>query len=170
MSGIWDRTLVYLGLREEPEAFDDAQAIDSEGVFVPEHDPHAVHAPARPNVPASAQPSSNVRALRPDELPHSGFGLATDRVAIVAVNVFDDVEGIGSRYRSGQVVLFEMPDVDVATGRRVLDFVAGLTFGLRGTLTKLRPRVFLLVPDGRRVPVDEMQRLEGLGYPMTERN
>lgn len=170
MSGIWDRTLVYLGLREEPEMLDGAQTTDSEGVFVPEHDPHAAHAPARPNVAISAPRSSNVRALRPDELPHVGFGMATDRVAIVAVNLFNDVEGIGSRYRSGQVVLIEMPDVDVATGRRVLDFVGGLTYGLRGTLTKLRPRVFLLVPDGRRVPADEVRRLEGLGYVITERN
>ncbi|MEX2532760.1 MAG: cell division protein SepF [Nitriliruptoraceae bacterium] len=170
MSGIWDRTLVYLGLREEPDTFDNAHPIDSEGVFVPEHDPHAAHAPARPNIAASAPVTSNVRALRPDELPHGGFGMATDRVAIVEVNLFDDVEGIASRYRSGQVVLFEMPDVDVATGRRVLDFVAGLTYGLRGKLTKLRPRVFLLVPEGRRVPVDEIQRLEGLGYTMMERN
>ena len=169
MSGIWDRTLVYLGLREEQEAFDDTQLGGSEGVFVPEHDPHAAHAPARPNVPA-VQASSNVRALRPDELPRSGFSMATDQVAIVTLTSFDDVEGVASRYRSGQVVLFEMPDVDVATGRRILDFVSGLTFGLRGKMTKIRSRVFLLIPDGRRVPLEETQRLEGLGYTIRERN
>ena len=170
MSGIWDRTLVYLGLREEPEVFDDAQAVAGDAVFVPENDPHAAHAPARPNV--TAPTSSNVRALRPDELAGTGssFGLGTDQVAIVTIKSFDDVEGVASRYRSGQVVLFEMADVDVATGRRVLDFVGGLTYGLRGKLTKLRSRVFLLVPEGRRLPIDEVQRLEGLGYPMTERN
>lgn len=167
MSGIWDRTLVYLGLREESDAFDEVTQARSD-VFVPEHDPHAAHAPARPNVPTQA--SSNVRPLRPDESPRTGLGVASEQVAIITLTSFNDVERIASRYRSGQVVLFEMPDVEVAVGRRVLDFVSGLTYGLRGELEKLRSRVFLLVPEGRRIPSAEIQRLERLGYPMGGRS
>lgn len=170
MSGIWDRTLVYLGLREEPDFFDESSSVEASDVFVPENDPHAEHAPARPNVPAVAPSSSNVRALRPDELPNGTLGIANDQVAVVTVSQFDDVEGVASRYRAGQIVLFEMPAVDTATGRRVLDFVSGLTYGLRGNLTKLRARVFLLVPEGRRVPIDEIKRLEQLGFTIPERN
>jgi cell division inhibitor SepF len=48
MSGMWDRTLVYLGLREEPdEAYDELP--DQPPRFDADDDPHAEHAPPRPS-------------------------------------------------------------------------------------------------------------------------
>jgi cell division inhibitor SepF len=44
--GAWNRTMIYLGLKEEP---DEVEGDDVPEAFVPEHDPHAEHAPARPN-------------------------------------------------------------------------------------------------------------------------
>lgn len=46
MSGMWDRTLVYLGLREEPDdAYDELP--DQPPRFDADDDPHADHAPPR---------------------------------------------------------------------------------------------------------------------------
>jgi cell division inhibitor SepF len=48
MSGMWDRTLVYLGLREEPDhAYDELP--DQPPRFDADEDPHAEHAPSRPS-------------------------------------------------------------------------------------------------------------------------
>jgi cell division inhibitor SepF len=188
--GIWNRTLVYLGLREEPEeAYDELP-----DRFVPEEDPHAQHAPPRGAERASDRPrsepvrprferqavgvgapaepatvSSNVRPLRGAEghvraVPAGG----TARAALVEVEVFEDVEAIGARYRTGQPVLFDLSRAGSQTARRVVDFVAGLTFALRGRLTKVGNRAFLLVPDGIELPADERRRLGELGYRLPQ--
>jgi glycerophosphoryl diester phosphodiesterase len=42
----------------------------------------------------------------------------------------------------------------------------GVTYALRGRLTKVGSRAFLVVPDGTELAQDELHRLEGLGYRM----
>lgn len=207
MSEMWNRTLVYLGLREEPEEMYD----DVPERFDPEDDPHAEHAPQRPGtssprplVGATTRPradarsargegegrsqtetgrptrdpavtetdrssssDSNVRALRAGEKrvrAANGGSSISARVGLVDVDTFEDVEAVGSRFRTGQPVLFEVVSEDRTTGRRVIDFVSGLTYASRGRLTKVGRRAFLLVPDGVEVSEEEQQRLLGLGY------
>jgi FtsZ-interacting cell division protein YlmF len=186
---MWNRTLIYLGLREEPEEmYDEVPAR-----FVPEDDPHAAHAPARggarePSVArelattgarGGTEQSSwaqrngthdpqtggddNVRPLRTPDASAARPGAAS-RVAVVEVARFDDVEAVGARYRTGQAVLFDVSDASSATARRVVDFVAGLTYALRGKLHKVGSRAFLLVPDGVELLHEERRRLTDLGY------
>ena len=78
---------------------------------------------------------------------------------------FDDgAAEIGRQYRMGSPVLFDMTDADPATARRILDFVSGVTFALRGRLTKVASRAFLIVPEGIELPAAERERLAALGY------
>ena len=190
-SGMWNRTLVYLGLKEEPEE-------DYDGTtehFVPEDDPYAEHAeprPARARVREEVRPvarperdqratssgdeprdDATVRPLRRDELAAAGTGdvhvravpsLPVARAAVVEISSFGDVPAIGSRYRTGQAVLFDLSRASSAEARRVVDFVSGLTYALRGRLTKVGSRAFLLVPDGVHLPAEERRRLGDLGY------
>ena len=219
MSDMWNRTLVYLGLREEPEELYD----EAPERFDPQDDPHAEHAPERPRtsrtlVGATAAPrpgdgrsdvrgstrhgdddrprtgssrsepandsrdrdpgdgspgdgspgdDSNVRALRSGEAhvrPVERAPVRAARVALVDVERFDDVESIGSRFRTGQPVLFDIVAGDRTSGQRVVDFVSGLPYASRGRLTKVGSRAFLLVPDGVEISEDEQRRLRGLGY------
>ena len=177
--GIWHGTLVYLGLKEEPEeGYDELPER-----FVPEDDPHAEHAPVRPTplretpvaAPSSvsaAQASSsaapaNVRALHPD-VPLGSFNVApATRAAVVEVTTFDEVEAVGSRYRTGQPVLFDLSAASPESARRVVDFVSGLTYASHGQLSKVGRRAFLLVPDGVELPADDRRRLGDLGYQVT---
>lgn len=86
------------------------------------------------------------------------------RVRVVEVREFDDCEDIGRAYRSGHPVIFDLGNVDTSVGRRVLDFVSGMTFGLHGSLDRAGNKAFLLVPDGVVVPEDEHRRLAELGF------
>jgi cell division inhibitor SepF len=181
VSAMWNRTLVYLGLKEEPDEVYDELA----GRFVPGEDPDVVPvervAPTNRELvtaraasgggAATREPelravdASNVRPLRAAEAAPA----ASLRVAQVAIVAFDDVEAVGARYRTGQPVLFDLSDASAATARRVVDFVSGLTYALRGELTKVGSRAFLLVPDGVRLSVDERRRLTELGYRVPAR-
>lgn len=188
---MWARTLVYLGLREEPEDAAEWQVLediesqdapvapgssrgsDREAVR-PVQRPAAretVRPAARPvvretvapvrsapvGVP-SGQATSNVRALR------DGLEVSADRVAVVQVLDFDDVEAIGSRYRLRHPVLFDVSACTREVARRTVDFVAGLTYASHGTLRRTAARAFLLVPEGLDIPLDERRRLAQLGY------
>lgn len=157
----WHRTLVYLGLKEEPEdAYDEVAAY---GDAMPSED-FAVHGSDR-------RGDVTVRPLRPaDEGPPGAEPAPSARAAVVEVDAFEDVESVGARYRTGQPVVLDAGGSDAATARRVLDFVSGMTYVSRGSLTKVGGRAFLLVPDGVRVPEDEQRRLAGLGYRLPSGN
>jgi cell division inhibitor SepF len=153
MSGMWHRTLVYLGLKEEPEEdYDDP--------------PERLVANGDEGVPAHTDDRGDVivRPLRPAPEADEPPAREAVRVAIVEIQGFEDVEGVGARYRTGQPVVFDAAATDAATARRVLDFVAGMTYALHGKLDKVGGKAFLLVPDGVRISETELRRLAAAGY------
>jgi cell division inhibitor SepF len=163
---VWSRTLIYLGLREEPDDALDWQAVEDGGA-APEV-ARTTTQPATPGAPVASSPRtpsdmpSNVRRL------HSPLDVASDRVSVVQVRVFDDVETIGSRYRQRHAVLFDVSAASQQVARRVVDFVSGLTYASGGTLRRTASRAFLLLPDGVMVSRDERRRLAQLGYDVED--
>lgn len=161
---MWARTLVYLGLREEPEDVADWQVLEDVGPQDAPVEPvtRATGSAARARSVGGPVPaphtSSNVRPLR------AGLDVSAERVAVVQVRVFDDVEAIGSRYRLRHPVLFDVSACTRDVARRTVDFVAGLTYASHGTLRRTAARAFLLVPEGLDIPLDERRRLAQLGY------
>jgi cell division inhibitor SepF len=168
-SGMWHRTLIYLGLKEEPEeGYDELPER-----FVPEDDPHAEHAPARPRSATSTRDrpveedaeEATVRPLRTGDVHVRAVpSMPVARAAVVELTGFDEVEAVGARYRTGQAVLFDLAGAPSGDARRVVDFVSGLTYASRGQLAKVGSRAFLLVPDGVHLPAEERRRLSDLGY------
>lgn len=165
--GIWHRTMIYLGLREEPEAgYDDLPERYANGES---SEPRPVRPAAGPGpLPGTEtrpEPSGTVRPLhRGDPHVRPVPDLPVARAAVVEVARFDDVEAVGARYRSGQPVVFDLGEADAVDARRVVDFVSGLTYALDGSLTKIGARAFLLIPDGVRLADEERRRLTSLGY------
>jgi cell division inhibitor SepF len=149
----WTRTLIYLGLREEPDDVDWEVVEDAAVADVPRVTPTTP-----PSTPSRSEAPSNVRPLR------GGIDVSADRVTVVQVRVFDDVETIGARYRHRQAVLFDVSACPREVARRTVDFVSGLTYASRGTLRRTAPRAFLLVPEGVDISLDERRRLSQLGY------
>jgi cell division inhibitor SepF len=160
---VWTRTLVYLGLREESEDAVDWQVLeDAEDAVRPVANvPRGGTASAAPTIPTAVPPPSAVSNVRP---LRAGLDVSSERVAVVQVRVFDDVEAIGSRYRLRHPVLFDVSACSREVARRTVDFVSGLTYASRGTLRRTAPRAFLLIPEGLDIPLDERRRLAQLGY------
>lgn len=163
---VWARTLVYLGLREEDDEAVDWQVLE-DAAADPSGVPAAAGAaaaragagmtPERAVRPSTDAPS-NVRPLR------TSMDVSSERVTVVHVRVFDDVETIGSRYRLRHPVLFDVSACTRDVARRTVDFVSGLTYASRGSLRRTAPRAFLLVPEGIDLALDERRRLTQLGY------
>ncbi|MEU2394292.1 cell division protein SepF [Streptomyces sp. NPDC007369] len=68
------------------------------------------------------------------------------RIATVTPDGFRDARAIGELFREGVPVIVNLSLMDPADAKRVVDFAAGLTFGLRGSIERVATRVFLLTP------------------------
>ncbi|MBL1289130.1 cell division inhibitor SepF [Streptomyces sp. LamerLS-316] len=68
------------------------------------------------------------------------------RIATVTPDSFRDARGIGELFRDGVPVIVNLTSMDPTDAKRVVDFAAGLTFGLRGSIERVATRVFLLTP------------------------
>jgi cell division inhibitor SepF len=68
------------------------------------------------------------------------------RIGTVTPDSFRDARGIGELFRDGVPVIVNLTGMESADAKRVVDFAAGLTFGLRGSIERVATRVFLLTP------------------------
>jgi len=68
------------------------------------------------------------------------------RIGTVTPDSFRDARGIGELFREGVPVIINLTSMEATDAKRVVDFAAGLTFGLHGTIERVATRVFLLTP------------------------
>ncbi|MGP4114587.1 cell division protein SepF [Streptomyces sp. 4N509B] len=73
------------------------------------------------------------------------------RIATVTPHSFRDARRIGELFRDGVPVVMNLTAMDAADAKRVVDFAAGLIFGLRGSIDRVATRVFLLTPPDYQV-------------------
>ncbi|MET8677478.1 cell division protein SepF [Streptomyces sp. NPDC004647] len=80
------------------------------------------------------------------------------RIATITPDSFRDARGIGELFRDGVPVIVNLTGMEPSDAKRVVDFAAGLTFGLRGSIERVATRVFLLTPADYRIVSGEAGR------------
>lgn len=73
------------------------------------------------------------------------------RIATVTPDGFRDARAIGELFRDGVPVIMNLTAMEAADAKRVVDFAAGLIFGLRGSIDRVSNRVFLLTPSDTEI-------------------
>ncbi|BET51050.1 MULTISPECIES: cell division protein SepF [Streptomyces] len=73
------------------------------------------------------------------------------RIATVTPDSFRDARAIGELFRDGVPVIVNLTAMEGTDAKRVVDFAAGLIFGLRGSIERVSTRVFLLSPADTQV-------------------
>ncbi|MGP3984432.1 cell division protein SepF [Streptomyces sp. KR80] len=86
------------------------------------------------------------------------------RISTVTPDGFRDARGIGELFRDGVPVIVNLTTMEAADAKRVVDFAAGLTFGLRGSIERVATRVFLLTPAEYQVVSGEAARRANDGF------
>lgn len=89
---------------------------------------------------------------------------AGTRIASVTPDGFRDARGIGELFRDGVPVIVNLTGMEPSDAKRVVDFAAGLTFGLRGGIERVANRVFLLTPADCRIVGSEDHRSDQDGF------
>ena len=59
---------------------------------------------------------------------------------------YNDAKAIGEHFRTGTPVIMNLTEMDDADAKRLVDFAAGLVFGLHGQIERVTSKVFLLSP------------------------
>ncbi|MDX3386869.1 cell division protein SepF [Streptomyces sp. V2] len=73
------------------------------------------------------------------------------RIGTVTPDSFRDARAIGELFREGVPVIMNLTAMEAADAKRVVDFAAGLIFGLRGSIERVSTRVFLLTPSNTEI-------------------
>ncbi|MFG2225869.1 cell division protein SepF [Streptomyces sp. NPDC050161] len=86
------------------------------------------------------------------------------RIATVTPDGFADARGIGELFREGIPVIVNLTAMESADAKRVVDFAAGIAFGLRGSIERVATRVFLLTPADYKVVSGEKEGHRNGGF------
>lgn len=159
MAGVWRKTLIYLGLAEEDEEYDEYGYEDLE----PDEAP-ARRAPARRSA-AEGEPRPKSRRTSGDGVVTAMPSLQSPRFHLVQPTAFNDAQEIGDKFREGFSVIMNLQSADPELSRRLVDFASGLAYGLGGSMQPAAERVFLITPAGVAVSAEERRRfLEDRGF------
>ncbi|MBM3676028.1 MAG: cell division protein SepF [Actinobacteria bacterium] len=177
MPGMWQKTMVYLGLKDDEEGYEyDYDELD----LVDEPDASYDRRPERreresvtvgvvPPPPVQTQP--RVRAVRMDEASPRDLATSTirpvpatsARVHVVEPHGFNDAQEVGDRLKADQPVIVNLQGLGRDLQRRLIDFASGLTYAVGGTMARVADQVFLLTPSDVEVSQEEKERLQARG-------
>jgi cell division inhibitor SepF len=149
--GALRKTLVYLGLAED-EQYDDYDVDEVE------------HEPERRPERAERTRAPEPRGATVTHLP-SAVRAAGDLQRITAVHprTYNDAKTIGEHFREGVPVIMNLSDMTDVEAKRLVDFAAGLVFGLHGAVERVTNKVFLLSPSAVEVTNEKHEVTAGAG-------
>jgi cell division inhibitor SepF len=171
MPGAMHRMGVYLGLVEDEEYADTASASDGYG-------PPADRAPARredyaePRYARGRQVENGRDAGRGYDDPYlngassNGYSefappsAPTYQITSLHPRTYNEARTIGEHFRQSTPVIMNLTEMDDADAKRLVDFAAGLTFGLHGRLERVTAKVFLLSPHNVTVTAQDKAKIE----------
>src|SRR5664279_5317487 len=73
---------------------------------------------------------------------------------------YNEARTIGEAFRASTPVIMNLSEMDDADAKRLVDFAAGLTFGLHGRIERVTAKVFLLSPHNVTVTAQDKARIE----------
>lgn len=71
---------------------------------------------------------------------------SVNRITTIHPRTYNDARAIGEAFREGTPVIMNLTDLDDSDAKRLVDFAAGLVFGLQGAIERVTNKVFLLSP------------------------
>lgn len=179
MAGAMRKMAVYLGLVEDRggEAYDDyddydaPSSRDSRGSrSYDDYDDRYSSRSVRP-IPSDTRAVRTFRAdapapSRPTSAPLADRRPMPDisRIESVHPRSYNDARRIGEDFRDGVPVIMNLSELDDADAKRIIDFAAGLVFGLRGSIERITNKVFLLSPANVDVGAQARAQVEQDGF------
>jgi cell division inhibitor SepF len=171
----WHRTLVYFGLAEDRDAYEDSYEPPTREAEAELEDRYR----ERPNVRrlgstrrrrddfddifADDDVAPRARALKPVGGGNGRSGQDI-RVHLVLPKSFNDAQDVADKFKDSIPVIINLQGVDADLSKRLIDFASGLTYALDGGMQRIADKVFLLTPRNVEVSAEERARLIEKGF------
>lgn len=163
MAGAMRKMAVYLGLVEDDryddyndyEEYDDTydkQPTTSRG-HLDERGPAGQHLTVGGSH-ATAAPDRSSGAVTADPA----------RITTLHPRTYNEARTIGEHFREGIPVIMNLTEMVDSDAKRLVDFAAGLIFGLRGSIDRVTNKVFLLCPANVEVTAEDKARIAEGGF------
>jgi cell division inhibitor SepF len=162
MASAMRKMAVYLGLVEDDHQYDDRYQDEyGEGDDYPDYvteyadpqDPHDGHAGHGGDGAQDARARADRRVAEPVH--------TTDlaRITTLHPRTYNEARTIGEHFRDGTPVIMNLTEMVDSDAKRLVDFSAGLIFGLRGSIERVTNKVFLLSPANVEVTAEDKARI-----------
>ena len=86
------------------------------------------------------------------------------RITTLHPRTYNEARTIGEHFREHVPVIMNLTEMDDADAKRLVDFAAGLSFGLRGSIERVTNKVFLLSPQNVHVTAEDKARIAEGGF------
>jgi len=130
------KTMVYLGLADEEEVYEEPAPARAQR----ERDRDRDRDREEP-APAPVTPLRRPVAVR------QPAGGAVNEILTVHPKQYRDAQLIAESFRDGVPVIINLSQMSDADARRLIDFASGLSLGLYGRIERVTSKVFLLSPE-----------------------
>ncbi len=174
----WHRTLVYFGLAEDRDAYEEYEEPETPE---PEAELESRYR-ERPNVrrlssrrrrdeiddifadePSERRPTGVLRSVGSQGARPSN-GRSDVRVHLVIPKSFNDAQDVADKFKDSIPVIINLQGSDADLSKRLIDFASGLTYALDGGMQRIADKVFLLTPRNVEVSAEERARLIEKGF------
>jgi cell division inhibitor SepF len=160
MASAMRKMAVYLGLVEDDHHFED-QYQDEFADDYDEYGAELVQGEDRPEYLPEAPAGGRVSDRRT-----VGQVQTTDlaRITTLHPRTYNEARTIGEHFREGTPVIMNLTEMVDSDAKRLVDFSAGLIFGLRGSIERVTNKVFLLSPANVEVAAEDKARIAERGF------
>ncbi len=86
------------------------------------------------------------------------------RITTLTPRTYNEARTIGEHFRVGTPVIMSLVEMDDDDAKRLVDFAAGLIFGLHGSIERVTNKVFLLSPEHVEVTAEDKARIVEGGF------
>jgi len=165
MAGAIHKMAVYLGLVEDEVAYEDGfESVEEDFNGYEDEEGDGAQA-ARVPVPA-ARAAYAAGADLTESAPPAPVRQTADltRITTLHPRTYNEARTIGEHFREGTPVIMNLSEMVDSDAKRLVDFAAGLIFGLRGSIDRVTNRVFLLSPASVEVTAEDKARIAERGF------
>ncbi|MGW0707746.1 cell division protein SepF [Streptomyces sp. NPDC002643] len=132
---------------------------------------HAPSLPAESVRPARIAPVASITQERssleksaPVIMPKVVSEREPYRITTLHPRTYNEARTIGEHFREGTPVIMNLTEMDDTDAKRLVDFAAGLVFGLHGSIERVTQKVFLLSPANVDVTAEDKARIAEGGF------
>jgi len=86
------------------------------------------------------------------------------RITTLHPRTYNEARTIGEHFREGIPVIMNLTEMVDSDAKRLVDFAAGLIFGLHGSIERVTNKVFLLSPANVEVTAEDKARIAERGF------